>query len=268
MMAANQGFNETLTVPQNHKDSTASSVKSLDTHFRTINTGIISVAKNLGIMHNNISELDKSTKGLLTIRDRIDLLEKTLITHSKMLSDIVESVHRQEALLKLTDRQSSTTVPAPVKATLKVPAKTSESTKRVVSKLKPIVKEETPDLLDEPTAPVPASTPLVEEPVAEPVVERTSQPIMLSAPVVEEMSTVNANATVPLVPTIASVADVAENNEDDDETEAETSVPADDDIEISESEEEEPKPKPKAKPEPAKKKPVAKPVIKRTVSRK
>ena len=161
-MAANQGFNETLTVPQNHKDSTASSVKSLDTHFRTINTGIISVAKNLGIMHNNISELDKSTKGLLTIRDRIDLLEKTLITHSKMLSDIVESVHRQEALLKLTDRQSSTTVPAvpaPVKATLKVPAKTSEPTKRVVSKLKPIVKEETPDLLDEPTAPVPASTP-------------------------------------------------------------------------------------------------------------
>lgn len=218
-MSANKGFDETLTVPQNHKDSGSANSKSMDTHFRTLNTGIISVAKNLGTMHNNVAELTASMKTMLVLRDRIDSMEKTLINHSRMLSDLVESAHRQESLIaKLAEQTSKQMQPVPCSVLTDVPVE-------VVAEI-----DNTKDTTVESV-------------------------VMLSAPVVKELATVKVASVPSSVVNIASIANTDEDEPANDNDNDEVQISESDE----EVEEVKPKPKPvPAKKKPVVKRAVSK----------
>lgn len=85
---SSRGYNETLTTPNNHKDSSGMSLKAFDTHFKTLNNGLLSVAKNLGGMHTKVGELEVATKSANDLKHRVDTMEKTLTAHGKVLADI------------------------------------------------------------------------------------------------------------------------------------------------------------------------------------
>lgn len=85
---SSRGYNETLTTPSNHKDSSGMSLKAFDTHFKTLNNGLLSVAKNLSGMHTKVGELEVATKSTINLKHRVDTIEKTLAAHGKVLVDI------------------------------------------------------------------------------------------------------------------------------------------------------------------------------------
>ncbi len=85
---SSRGYNETLTVPSNHKDSSGSSLKAFDAHFKTLNNGLLSVARNLSGMHTKVSDLEQATKSANDLKQRVDTMEKVLTSHGKVLADI------------------------------------------------------------------------------------------------------------------------------------------------------------------------------------
>lgn len=85
---SSRGYNETLTTPSNHKDSSGMSLKAFDTHFKTLNNGLLSVARNLSGMHTKVGELEVATKSANDLKHRVDTMEKTLTAHGKVLADI------------------------------------------------------------------------------------------------------------------------------------------------------------------------------------
>lgn len=85
---SSRGYNETLTTPSNHKDSSGMSLKAFDTHFKTLNNGLLSVARNLSGMHTKVGELEVATKSTINLKHRVDTIEKTLAAHGKVLVDI------------------------------------------------------------------------------------------------------------------------------------------------------------------------------------
>lgn len=85
---SSRGYNETLMTPSNHKDSSGMSLKAFDTHFKTLNNGLLSVARNLSGMHTKVGELEVATKSANDLRHRVDTMEKTLAAHGKVLADI------------------------------------------------------------------------------------------------------------------------------------------------------------------------------------
>ena len=85
---SSKGFSETLTVPSSHKDSNDSMVTAFNSHFKILNTGLMSVGKNLSTMHTKVGELEVATKSANDLKYRVDTMEKTLTAHGKILADI------------------------------------------------------------------------------------------------------------------------------------------------------------------------------------
>jgi len=201
----------------------------------------MSVAKIIGTMHSSVTELAHQTKNLMLVRDRIDTMEKTLISHGRLLNDIVECVRRQESLL--TDMN-----------TLKLKTKSDEPVKIVMTDAD-IREVARMDAEIEANTETHAETHAEIEANAEThaTAKDTTQPIMLSEPVVKELASVNANANATMAALAAS--NVETSDVEDTHTDMHNDV-HNDDVEISESDEETVKPKPKAAP--AKKKLPAK----------
>jgi hypothetical protein len=71
------GYNETLMVPNNVRESgTGVSLRTFDNHIKTLNNGLLSVARNLGGMHTKVTELESKT--VCDILQRVATLEKTV----------------------------------------------------------------------------------------------------------------------------------------------------------------------------------------------
>ena len=221
-MSANKGFDETLTVPQNHKDATAGGSKSFDSHFRTLNIGMINTAKNVATMQIAVAELAVSTKNMSDTCNRIDSIEKTLIGYGKILADIVDSLHKLGSVTAVReDVKGDDVVTEEVEVTEVTPVITD-----TVSEVKvtPVVTEPSSD-----AASLRRTQSLTKKPTR----------IVLSAPIVTKMASVKTDSPA------SSGDDAAADN---------------DDIEITDSDEDGAKPVAKAKLAPVvtKKKPVVK----------
>jgi hypothetical protein len=62
----------------------------VNTNFQSLNEGILSVARNVGHMHKKVEKVNIIECDLSNVRCRINSLETTLTTHTKMLTDIFE----------------------------------------------------------------------------------------------------------------------------------------------------------------------------------
>lgn len=89
---SNRGYNETPSVPSNHKDSAIGSYKAFDSHFKTLNNGLVSVAKNLAALHSKVvtleSDLQTSRKSNTDLDSRVANLEQTVESQSKMIAEL------------------------------------------------------------------------------------------------------------------------------------------------------------------------------------
>lgn len=83
-----RGFDETLTVPQQYKDNANVAMNRMNMNFRTINGGLISVARNVGKMYQKINCLENTDTNVDDIKCRISQLEKTANQHTQLLNDI------------------------------------------------------------------------------------------------------------------------------------------------------------------------------------
>lgn len=83
-----RGFDETLTVPQQYKDNANVAMNRMNMNFRTINGGLISVARNVGKMYQKINCLENTDTNVDDIKCRIRQLENTANQHTQLLNDI------------------------------------------------------------------------------------------------------------------------------------------------------------------------------------
>jgi len=91
------GLEETLTIPQQHKDSASITMRVFDANFRTINGGLMSVAKNVGAMQGKLKKVEDTDKNVCDLQCRIQQLEKTATVHTTLLTDIFELLKRATA---------------------------------------------------------------------------------------------------------------------------------------------------------------------------
>jgi hypothetical protein len=85
-----KGFEETLTVPVNHKDSSSNTLRTFDTSFKTLNGGLMSLGKNIGLLHAKVQSVENTSKEFFEIRNKMDNLEKTQTVHTSLLTEIYE----------------------------------------------------------------------------------------------------------------------------------------------------------------------------------
>ena len=84
------GLEETLAVPHQHKDSASITMRVFDANFRTINGGLMSVAKNVGAMQGKLRKVEITDKNVCDLQCRIQQLENTASVHTTLLTDIFE----------------------------------------------------------------------------------------------------------------------------------------------------------------------------------
>ncbi len=97
---SSKGFNETLTVPINHKITSVSSNKTVDSQIRGLNGGMLSLATSLGQVRSEIAGIHKHYN---VYNSKIENLEKILYENSigmNKLHDMLFSVNETLQLLK------------------------------------------------------------------------------------------------------------------------------------------------------------------------
>ena len=158
---SNRGYNETPMVPSNYKDVNSVSLKAFDSHFKTLNNGLLSVARNLSGMHAKLTDVENTNAAEhATLMSRVETLEKTIeilcgrvgylnanvntnvISDAQQLdnntSDAQESTDTQEVEPVLEN--TSISISTPAKANSK---KASLSTKSKATKTHVVNKETT-----------------------------------------------------------------------------------------------------------------------------
>jgi hypothetical protein len=202
---SNKGFNETLTVPINHKDSSAVSLRSFDAQFKTLNTGILSVAKNIGAMHGSLNEFNLATKSYQDLRVRVDSMEKHVASNTKAINDLAETMKRTETtfaahvsqLVKMLNALPAVVAKAlepivPVKSEADIAYEEALKRPSVLAAAEPVVKVASKAKLPK-SAPVKTNT--IAEPVAEPVAESVAESV--AEPVIPSSKIVFATSAVP-----------------------------------------------------------------------
>ncbi len=285
---SSRGYNETLTVPSNHKDSSGSSLKAFDGHFRTLNNGLLSVARNLSGMNVKVGELETATKSANDLKHRVDTMEKTLASHGKVLADI------RGMIADMARGQQ-----APPNTTPQAPAQFADHVRQENTKTRAQLMAEAQraqiaqrTALAQKTATPPVQTPAT-PPVQTPAVQQVKENINDLVEDMLKQTTATTDDTTPKNSDQPAVSKESESDDDQPGTEVnseksesgedehpdtkvsskkdESSGESSDEVEISESDEDEVKPVAKPVPKPAVKpvvKPVAKPVAKRIVTQK
>ena len=106
-----KGIDETLTVPINHKDSNVSNLRSFETNIRTINTGIMSISRHIGLLETKVQAADELSKCLPDLKVQLANIESTQNTHTQLLTDLFEIVKQMgKSLLQ------SVVTPSPIVA--------------------------------------------------------------------------------------------------------------------------------------------------------
>lgn len=101
-----KGLNETLTIPINNKENAGTlPTRMFDTHLRALNTGMISLAKNMGHMQGYISEIR-------TLGDRLTMLESMIAEIYQMVAQNVKPVLTDE--IKPSDIEVIETIAAEI----------------------------------------------------------------------------------------------------------------------------------------------------------
>lgn len=180
----NRGYNETLTVPTSHKDSSAASFKSFDAHFKTLNAGFLGLVKSMQTLHTKMTEHDDVAQGFADLQARVGNIEKSVLTQSKALMEVLELVRIMAA------KTSTQPIPQTRHGSMTGPVVVSHATvaaiasvpKPVTSPKKTLVVEVKSEPKVEPKAevkPEPKLEPKVEikpEPKLEPKVEVKPEP--------------------------------------------------------------------------------------------
>ena len=89
-----QLLEEPLPVPSNHKDSSSITMRTFDANFRTLNGGLMSLGKNIGILHGKVQTFENTNKDISDIKQRLSNLEERQLSNTKLLNDIYDLLKR------------------------------------------------------------------------------------------------------------------------------------------------------------------------------
>ena len=256
---SNRGYNETLMVPSNYKDGNSVSLKAFDSHFRTLNNGLLSVAQNLSGMHTKVTNLESVNKAEHEVLlHRVEQLESRLAELSAKLEALSEekkppvetpvkvtkktlkpkdtSKPKDAILLRGTNvvltgkGTASKTMMAKITNNTRVPSlDTPEIEEPAEQELEPVTLEPVEPVVSEPVEPVVSEPvePVVSEPVEPVVVSEPVEPVVVSEPV-EPLEPVEPVVSEPAVPVISASEPLKLDSDSEELSE----------LEISDSEEE------------------------------
>ena len=90
-----RGLNETLSVPQQHRDSNPIAVRAFDHNFRIINGGLVSMARSLNALQKRMDKPRTSTSGDMSlVVEKVIILEKKQNAHNNALKEKIETLKK------------------------------------------------------------------------------------------------------------------------------------------------------------------------------
>ena len=92
-----KGPDETLTIPVSHKESIGTS-RAFDSGLKTLNGGLLSIAKNIGIMQSKLQTLEERHDDGKMVSKRLLELESKVVAQSEMLTNIYELLKQSNKL--------------------------------------------------------------------------------------------------------------------------------------------------------------------------
>ncbi len=197
---SSRGYSEPLTNPSNHKDNNSLSLRTFDNHFKMLNDGLISVTKNITTLHNRLGLLENTVAAAQPseLKLRIENIERSLTTHSKLISEVRNMVSvLNKAKLQEKNTNQLTAQPSQV-----VSQVASQPTTQPVSQLGSQVASQPT------TQPVSQlGSQVASQPTTQPVSQLGSQPTLQSSQPVSQKSTklvqpVHTPQPVQIVPAV------------------------------------------------------------------
>ena len=246
---SSRGYNETLMVPSNIREGGSSvSFKTFDAHIRTLNNGLLSIARNLSGMHNKVTEVENKVKTNDELLSKVEALEKTIaVLCAKVNGSTLTSLSEPA---KNTKQKTQPAKPQPVQQLKIVKEVPSVPTVTPETPVTPVVNHipETEPV----TAPVTPATEPVTAPVTpatEPVTTHHTEPVVSVSSVSKgvdslflpkttenrspELDTPDIDEQPAKQPENSDVSDMEISDSDDDTTKS--SKPKDNDVDDSSS---------------------------------
>ncbi len=84
------GYNETLSIPRSYQDAGSASTNIA----RNLDVSLRSVAKHIGIIHGKIQNVELAANDIAETKRRLDALESSTLTHTKMLTEMYEMLYQ------------------------------------------------------------------------------------------------------------------------------------------------------------------------------
>jgi hypothetical protein len=90
-------LNETLSIPLGHKDSAVSTLKTFDSSFRNINGGLLSLGRNVGLIHGKLELINQVIRNNTVTEGKIDVVQSAMADINKRLSLLEQKLSEETA---------------------------------------------------------------------------------------------------------------------------------------------------------------------------